>query len=56
MFLTKRQNGIYYIAYHKSNGKRALKSTNTTHKSVAERYLKIFEEQFLNCKFLKLLR
>jgi hypothetical protein len=53
MFLTKRPNGIYYIVYYKSNGKRKLKSTNTKHKSIAERYLKIFQEQFPDIQISK---
>jgi len=51
MFLLKRPNGFYYVAYYKPNGKRTLKSTNTKSKTEAQRYLKKFEVQFIDEKF-----
>ena len=53
MFLTKRPNGIYNIVYFTSNGKRTTKSTNTTNKAIAKKYLTLFEEEFLDRQISK---
>lgn len=55
MFLSKRPNGIYYIMYQNTNGKRYMKSTGTKYKSIAEKHLKIFEQQFLDRQLSKVI-
>ena len=45
MFLSKRPNGIYYIYYEGSNGKRTRKTTKCTLKKNALEYLSKFSEK-----------
>lgn len=55
MFITKRNNGIYYIVYECQKGRRCYKSTNTKLKSVAQKYLNLFQRQYLDKKLLKII-
>lgn len=44
MFLSKRSNGIYYVVFTKSNGKRAAISTKSKRKKDALKFLRTFKE------------
>lgn len=45
MYLSKRQNGVYYIFYNQSNGKKTCLSTGEKIKSEAVRFLSNFESE-----------
>ena len=52
MFITKRNNGIYYIYYNDESGKRKAQSTNTKLKSKALLYLSNFSAELKERKEL----
>ncbi len=53
MFLSKRENGIWYIFYQDVNGKKKMRSTRSKSKQIADKYLRIFEQKFLDTQLQK---
>jgi len=45
MFLSKNQNGIWYVYYENLQGKRRCKTTGTKHKNEAVRFFNIFKKK-----------
>lgn len=53
MFLSKRNNGYYYVVYKAENGKRTLKATRTKNKREAFQFLHKFKAQYeIQCESL----
>jgi len=55
MFLTKRDNGVWYIIYRDLTGQRKTKTTRTKNKLIAEKIFIVFQNQFLDRQIQKVI-